>query len=102
MAPPAGVSPASAEWTTRSCENSLKRLGTDHIDLFMLHQPDPATPIAETLGAAPREGGKVIGRSAAQLTVEQLAESGLRRTPRTPRFAAWNECSPRTRTTWRR
>jgi aryl-alcohol dehydrogenase-like predicted oxidoreductase len=33
------------------CEASLRRLGTDHLDLYLLHRPDPATPIAETLGA---------------------------------------------------
>ena len=33
------------------CENSLRRLGTDHIDLYQIHRPDPATDIDETLGA---------------------------------------------------
>ena len=32
-------------------EDSLTRLGTDRIDLYQLHLPDPKTPIAETLGA---------------------------------------------------
>lgn len=32
-------------------EASLRRLGTDHIDLYQLHTPDPSTPIEETLGA---------------------------------------------------
>ena len=32
-------------------EGSLRRLGTDYIDLYQLHAPDPATPIDETLGA---------------------------------------------------
>ena len=32
-------------------EDSLRRLGTDHIDLYQLHVPDPKTPIADTLGA---------------------------------------------------
>ena len=32
-------------------DKSLKRLGTDHIDLYQLHMPDPTTPIAETLEA---------------------------------------------------
>jgi len=34
-----------------SCEGSLKRLGTDYIDLYYLHRPDPNTPLAETLRA---------------------------------------------------
>lgn len=33
------------------CEASLRRLGTDRIDLYQLHRPDPLTPIEETLGA---------------------------------------------------
>ncbi len=35
----------------RSIEGSLKRLGTDHVDLYYLHRVDPATPIEETVGA---------------------------------------------------
>ena len=35
----------------RACEDSLRRLGVDHIDLYQLHRPDPATPIDETLSA---------------------------------------------------
>jgi aryl-alcohol dehydrogenase (NADP+) len=34
-----------------AAEASLRRLGTDRIDLYQLHRPDPATPIEETLGA---------------------------------------------------
>lgn len=34
-----------------SCENSLQRLKTDHIDLYYLHRVDPAVPIEETVGA---------------------------------------------------
>ena len=43
-----GASPAYVRAAT---EASLKRLRTDRIDLMQLHVPDPATPIAETLGA---------------------------------------------------
>src|SRR5947207_999307 len=35
----------------RSIEGSLKRLGTDHVDLYYLHRVDPNTPIEETVGA---------------------------------------------------
>jgi len=34
-----------------SCETSLRRLGTDYIDLYYLHRPDPTTPLEETLRA---------------------------------------------------
>ena len=43
-----GATPAYAR---TSLEDSLRRLGTDHVDLYQLHYPDPNTPIAETLGA---------------------------------------------------
>ena len=35
----------------RACDESLKRLGVDHIDLYQLHRPDMTIPLAETLGA---------------------------------------------------
>ena len=42
---------AKPEYVRQAVEDSLRRLGTDRIDLYQLHQPDPATPIADTLGA---------------------------------------------------
>ncbi|MBV9339577.1 MAG: aldo/keto reductase [Acidobacteria bacterium] len=39
------------EYVRQSCEASLKRLGTDYIDLYYQHRVDPATPIEETVGA---------------------------------------------------
>ena len=41
----------SRRWIIRECENSLRRLGTDYIDLYQIHRPDPAVDIDETLGA---------------------------------------------------
>jgi len=37
-------------WIMREVEDSLRRLGTDWIDLYQIHRPDPATDIDETLG----------------------------------------------------
>jgi aryl-alcohol dehydrogenase-like predicted oxidoreductase len=42
---------ASRRWIMQECENSLRRLGTDHIDLYQVHRPDPNVDIDETLGA---------------------------------------------------
>jgi len=39
----------SRRYVRRAVEASLRRLGTDYIDLYQMHQPDPATPIEETL-----------------------------------------------------
>lgn len=42
---------ASRRWIVTAVENSLRRLRTDHIDLYQLHRPDPGTAIDETLAA---------------------------------------------------
>ena len=69
-----GLSP---RWIAQSVEDSLKRLGTDHIDLYQAHRPDPAVPIAETLGAFQRliEQGKVRAIGASNYDATQLAEA---------------------------
>jgi aryl-alcohol dehydrogenase-like predicted oxidoreductase len=41
----------SRRWIVREVENSLRRLGTDWIDLYQVHRPTPETDIEETLGA---------------------------------------------------
>ncbi|MGC0271504.1 aldo/keto reductase [Pseudactinotalea sp. Z1739] len=41
----------SRRYIRKAVEGSLRRLGTDHIDLYQMHRPDPHTPIAETLAA---------------------------------------------------
>jgi aryl-alcohol dehydrogenase-like predicted oxidoreductase len=68
---------ASAAYVKRAVEDSLRRLGTDRIDLYQLHKPDPATPIAETLGALAdlvREG-KVRELGCSNFSAAQLAEA---------------------------
>ncbi|MDT3441634.1 aldo/keto reductase [Pseudofrankia sp. BMG5.37] len=59
---------ASRRWIVTAVENSLRRLRTDHIDLYQIHRPDPATDIEETLSALTDliHSGKVrtIGTSA--------------------------------------
>src|SRR4051795_9953639 len=41
----------SRRWIIEEVENSLRRLGTDHIDLYQVHRPTPDTDLEETLGA---------------------------------------------------
>ncbi len=64
----------------RDMDDSLRRLGTDHIDLYLIHWPDPATPIEETMGALNDlvQAGKtryigVSNYSAAQLRAAKAA-----------------------------
>jgi aryl-alcohol dehydrogenase-like predicted oxidoreductase len=66
----------SADYVRESCDASLKRLGTDYIDLYYQHRVDPDTPIEETVGAMAGlvEAGKVryIGLSEADAeTIER-------------------------------
>jgi aryl-alcohol dehydrogenase-like predicted oxidoreductase len=50
------------ESVKREIEDTLRRLGTDHVDLYQLHWPDPSTPIEETMEALDqiRRQGKII------------------------------------------
>jgi aryl-alcohol dehydrogenase-like predicted oxidoreductase len=51
MGEDANMSGNSRRWIIRECENSLRRLGTDYIDLYQIHRPDPSADIDETLSA---------------------------------------------------
>ena len=65
------------DYLTRACDASLKRLGTDYIDVYMSHRADPAVPIGETLGAFRDliDAGKVRSAGASNYTCAQLAEA---------------------------
>ncbi len=58
------------------CEQSLKRLGTDYIDLYQTHWQDVTTPIEETMSALLqlKEEGKIRAIGVSNATVEQVAE----------------------------
>jgi aryl-alcohol dehydrogenase-like predicted oxidoreductase len=67
----------SARWIVQSCESSLRRLQTDHIDLYQMHRPDPDAPIDETLQAFDSlvRAGKVRAVGTSTFTQAQLAEA---------------------------
>ncbi|MFD4789491.1 aldo/keto reductase [Streptomyces sp. NPDC058459] len=48
---PAAGAPGGRSYIRRAVEGSLRRLGTDYIDLYQIHTPDPVTPVSETLAA---------------------------------------------------
>ena len=56
------------------CEQILRRLQTDYIDLFQCHWPDPTTPMAESMGAVARliEQGKVRAAGVSNFSIEQM------------------------------
>ena len=58
----------------RAIEGSLRRLGTDVIDLFYLHRPDPKTPIEESVGAMAElvQAGKARFLGLSEVTADQL------------------------------
>jgi aryl-alcohol dehydrogenase-like predicted oxidoreductase len=67
----------SKAYIARAVEESLRRLGTDYIDLYQSHRDDPDTPIEETLEAygALIKAGKVRAIGASNFTAERLAAS---------------------------
>jgi aryl-alcohol dehydrogenase-like predicted oxidoreductase len=63
------------EYVHQACEASLKRLGTDYIDVYFQHRVDPAVPVEETVGAMARlvEQGKVRQLGLCEAKPERLA-----------------------------
>jgi aryl-alcohol dehydrogenase-like predicted oxidoreductase len=81
---------AKPVYVKQAAEGSLRRLGTDCIDLYQLHRPDPGTPIADTLGALDdlvREG-KVREIGCSNFSVEQLREAESAVAPGAARFVS--------------
>jgi aryl-alcohol dehydrogenase-like predicted oxidoreductase len=73
----AGREGARPDYVRRAAEDSLRRLGTDCIDLYQLHQPDPTVPIADTLGTLNDlvKAGKVKEIGCSNFSAEQLDEA---------------------------
>jgi aryl-alcohol dehydrogenase-like predicted oxidoreductase len=72
---PVSEQPGSRRRVMAAVEGSLRRLRTDRIDLYVLHEPDPVTPIEETLGA-----------------LDDLVRAGKVRYIACSEFAAWQLC----------
>lgn len=68
---------AGKESIIKECENSLRRLRTDYIDLYQIHWPDVTTPIAETMEAVEklRESGKILAAGVCNYNAEQMREA---------------------------
>ena len=82
---------ASGAYVARAVEDSLRRLGTDRIDLYQLHVPDATTPIEETLGALDQlvREGKVREIGASNFTAEMIDEAeGVSRAHAWARFVS--------------
>src|SRR4029079_6069875 len=68
---------ASPKYVQEAIDASLRRLRTDRIDLYQLHQPDSKTPIADTLGAPDElvHAGKVREIGCSNFSVAQIREA---------------------------
>src|ERR1700722_4994800 len=67
----------SRRWIIRECENSLRRLGTDYIDLYQIHRPEPETDIDETLGALSDliRAGKILYAGSSTFPAAQIVQA---------------------------
>jgi aryl-alcohol dehydrogenase-like predicted oxidoreductase len=78
---PMGTDPnqqgASRRWIITAVENSLRRLQTDHIDVYQVHRPDPDTDIGETLSALTDlvRSGKIRAFGTSTMPASDLVEA---------------------------
>ncbi|GAA3570566.1 aldo/keto reductase [Amycolatopsis ultiminotia] len=68
---------ASRRWIVRAVEDSLRRLDTDHLDLYQLHRPDHRTPVEETLQALTDlvRAGKIRAFGSSMFPAELVVEA---------------------------
>jgi aryl-alcohol dehydrogenase-like predicted oxidoreductase len=67
----------SRRWITRAVEDSLRRLKTDHIDIYQIHRPAPDTDIEETLSALTdlMRAGKIRAIGSSTFPVSEIVEA---------------------------
>jgi aryl-alcohol dehydrogenase-like predicted oxidoreductase len=81
---------AAPEYVKRALDDSLRRLGTDYVDLYQLHRPDAATPIGDTLAALADlvQAGKVREIGCSNFSAAQLREADAAAAEGAPRFVS--------------
>lgn len=67
----------SRRWIIAECDNSLRRLGLDYIDLYQIHRPDESVDVDETLGALSDlvHAGKIRSFGSSTFPAEQIVEA---------------------------
>src|SRR5207253_10412807 len=81
---------ARPDYVLQAAEDSLRRLGTDRIDLYQIHQPDATVPIADTLEALEKlvKAGKVREIGCSNFSADQLRKAESAVSPGAPRFVS--------------
>ena len=72
-----GARGGSRRWIVAACEHSLRRLGTDYIDLYQVHRPDETVDIDETLGALSDlvHAGKIRAFGSSTFPAERIVDA---------------------------
>jgi aryl-alcohol dehydrogenase-like predicted oxidoreductase len=85
-----GTGGAAPGYVREAVDRSLRQLGTDRIDLYQLHRPDPQTPIADTLGVLDElvREGKVREIGCSNFSADQLGEANAAVVPGQSQFVS--------------